>query len=83
MLGRLRPDISLRHPRLEHSQRVVQPRPKPQAQSRIVDCQASLLRAKPAYKLAGRKIHFGDDIFWPFAASAFVAMVGLFLVGDA
>jgi hypothetical protein len=33
--------------------------------------------------LAGRKIHFGDDIFWPFAASAFVAMVGLFLVGDA
>src|SRR5215472_4403613 len=53
MLGRLRPDISLRHPRLDwkHSQRVAQSRPKPQVQSRIVDGQASLLRARPAVGL--------------------------------
>jgi hypothetical protein len=29
------------------------------------------------------KVHFWDDIFWPFTASAFIAMVGLFLIGDA
>ena len=33
--------------------------------------------------MSDRKAHFWDDIFWPFTASAFVAMVGLFLLGDA
>jgi len=34
-------------------------------------------------RTADRKVHFWDDIFLPFTASAFVAMVGLFLLGDA